>query len=359
MASIFKRRLKDSKSFKWRAVVRIKGYPTVCETFDRKQEAEDWGKELERKIKAGQYNFTQLKQQSTLNDLVERFLSDGGLEHHRSKEDTLRHFDYWKGRMGEYALVHITAELIGKERKLLMETPTWKGTPRSPATTNRYMASLSSLLTYAVKRLKWVEENPCINMIKFKESSGRDRVLSYEEIERLLEACRQSRSLYLFCIVLIGVTTGARLGEILGLEWRHLDLNNKLAFLRETKNGRPRSIALSDEVVAELKALYDKRNPLKPLVFASKTAFGKIDIKKAWQVALERASIQDFHFHDIRHCFASLAASQGASNLELATAMGHRTLSMLQRYTHLDVEVTKKFSKQISEKLMQPQGESL
>ncbi|MEI8301109.1 MAG: tyrosine-type recombinase/integrase [Chlamydiota bacterium] len=59
----------------------------------------------------------------------------------------------------------------------------------------------------------------------------------------------------------------------------------------------------------------------------------------------------------MRHAFAIMAARQGASKLQLATAMGHRSLSMLQRYTHLDVEVTKKFSNRISEELMK--GENL
>ena len=68
---------------------------------------------------------------------------------------------------------------------------------------------------------------------------------------------------------------------------------------------------------------------------------------------LKRAEIADYHFHDLRHQFATLVAGMGASNLELATAMGHRTLQMLQRYTHLDVQVTKKFSKQISEQIIQ------
>jgi hypothetical protein len=53
MASIFKRKSKDGKSFTWRAVVRINGYPTICKTFERKQEAEDWGKETELSIKQG------------------------------------------------------------------------------------------------------------------------------------------------------------------------------------------------------------------------------------------------------------------------------------------------------------------
>ncbi len=91
--------------------------------------------------------------------------------------------------------------------------------------------------------------------------------------------------------------------------------------------------------------------PFIPLVFASKTAFGRIDIKKAWQTALRIASITNYRAHDMRHTFATFAAAQGASNMELATAMGHRTLQMLQRYTHLDVQITKKISKRISERI--------
>jgi integrase len=130
----------------------------------------------------------------------------------------------------------------------------------------------------------------------------------------------------------MSLTTGSRQGELLGLEWRHVDFENKLAYLKETKNGRPRSISLANQVIEELKVLYQKRNPVKALVFASKTAFGRIDLKKTWSEALKRASITDFRPHDMCHTFCTLAARQGA-NLELATAMGHRTLNMLQRYT--------------------------
>ena len=235
---------------------------------------------------------------------------------------------------------------------LLANTPTNKNQKRSAATVNRYLSSLSALFSHAVQ-LRWMDENPCFRLTKLKENPGRDRVLSEDEISRLLIACRQSKSPYLYCFVLMSLTTGARQGEILGLEWRHVDFENQLAYLKETKNGRPRSISLADSVVAELSLLYQERNPAKPLVFASKTAFGKVDLKKAWQEALKRAQIDDCRVHDMRHTFCTLAARQGASNLELATAMGHRTLGMLQRYTHLDVKVTKKFSKNISELILQ------
>lgn len=351
MASIYKRKNRDGTSC-WRAVIRIKGYPTVCNHFDRKQEAEDWSQDVERKIKLGQFKFDQHNKVHTFDELTDRFINDGALEHHRSSEDTLRHIDYWKSRFSDFGLVHITSELVGKERLILLDTPTPKGKKRASATVNRYISTLSSLLSYAVKELRWISENPCLNLKKLKENPGRDRVLSAEEIDKLLATCRKSKSPYLYCIVLFSLTTGARQGEILNLKWCDIDFKNSLAFLKETKNGRPRSIALAPEVVTELQKLYQDRKPNKPLVFASRTAFGKIDIKKAWQKALKRAGIENCCAHDMRHTFATLAASLGASNLELLTAMGHRSLDMLQRYTHLDAQVTKKFSKQISKQIL-------
>ena len=350
MASITKRKNKNGTSH-WRAVVRIKGYPTVCNHFDRKQEADDWAAEVEREIKLGRFNFDQHKRQHTFFDLLERYTNDGALEHIRSVDDVKHHLNFWKTRFGAYALVHLTPELIGKERQRFADTPNAKNKLPSPATVNRYFSSFSSILSYAV-RLRWLDKNPCLSLTKLKENKGRDRVLSEEEMIRLLAACRESKSPYLYCYVLMSLTTGARQGEILGLEWRHIDFENKLAHLTETKNGRPRSIALADPVIDELSSLHLRRNPLKPLVFASKTAFGRIDLKKAWKEALKRAGIEDCRAHDMRHTFCTLAAQQGASNLELATAMGHRTLSMLQRYTHLDVEVTKKFSSSISDQII-------
>lgn len=283
---------------------------------------------------------------------MQRMQEDGALEHPRSYHKAKSQFQHWQTRLGSYALVHITQELVNKERQLLSETPTPQGLKRSVSTINRYMAVLSSTLNYGVKRLRWLTENSCTHLLRFKEGPGRDRVLSDAELLSLLEACRNSKSPCLYLIVLISLTTGARQGEILGLEWNHVDFDNQLAHLKETKNGKPRSVAIAEPVLMELKKLYEKRNPKKPLVFASKTTFGKIDIKKAWQTALKRANIFDCRRHDMRHTFATLSATQGASNLELATAMGHRTLQMLQCYTHLDVKVTKKFSNHISEKIL-------
>ncbi|HSX03877.1 MAG TPA: tyrosine-type recombinase/integrase [Rhabdochlamydiaceae bacterium] len=351
MASIYKRK-NENGTVVWRAVIRIKGYPTVCDHFERKQEAEDWSKEVERQIKLGQYKFDQHKKLYTFHALVDRYIQDGAIEHHRSADDTRRHLTYWQSRLDDYALVHITSDLLGKERQILSDSQTARDKKRTPSTINRYMASISSLLSYAAKNLNWINENPALRLIKLKENPSRDRVLSENEITRLLAASRSSKSPYLYCVILLALTTGARQGEILNLEWKQIDFQNKIACIKETKNGRPRSIALCDSVIIELQRLYEQHNPLKSLVFASKTVFGRIDIKKAWQQALKRAGIANCRAHDMRHTFCTYAAAKGASNLQLQTATGHRTLSMLLQYTHMDVEVTKKFSNQISEQIL-------
>ena len=350
--SVYKRKDRNGKTTGWRVVVRIKGYPTVCGEFERKQEADDWKLKVTREIKAGKFQFERHRAERTFGDLVDHFIKSGALEHHRSARDTIRHLEYWKTRLGQYALVHLTPERLGKERQLLIDTPTYRNTKRSSATVNRYIASLSLSLTYACRQLRWIDDNPCFNLVKLKEAPGRDRVLTEEEVQYLLKACRESRCVPLYCIVLMAFTTGMRQGEILGLTWSEIDFDNKLAHLKETKNGTPRSVPLMDAVVHELRILFQGRNPTKARVFASKTAFGALDISKPWNAVLRETNIENFVFHGIRHHFATLAARAGASNLQLKAAMGHKSLQMLERYSHLDAQVTRHVSLLVSQQIL-------
>ena len=99
--------------------------------------------------------------------------------------------------------------------------------------------------------------------------------------------------------------------------------------------------------------LFPNHDIPKPLVFASKTAFGRIDIKKAWQQALKRAEIANCRAHDMRHTFCNFAASQGASKFRTRYGHGPSHSGNAARYTHLDVQVTKKFSNHISDQILQ------
>jgi len=353
MATIYKRKSKDGKRILgWKAVIRIQGHPTVCKIFERQKEAEDWAKDIELQIKEGSFNFSRFKQKHTFDDLLNHYLASGALEHHKAAHDTLRHLTYWKERFKSFAIMHLTPELLAKERQLLVETPTNQNRPRSPSTVNRYIAALSSVLTYACRELRWIDDNPCFNLIKLKEPAGRERILSIDESHRLLAAAQENHSPYLFPIILLALTTGMRQGEILSLKWTDIDFEKGVAHLKDTKNSCPRSTPLDTPVVAALKRLHENRQLNKECVFSSRTAFGQIDIKKCWQTALKKANIKDLRFHDLRHTFATLSAKQGASNIELATAMGHKTLQMVKRYTHLEAEATRKYSVGITQMLI-------
>lgn len=354
MASIYKRPKKNGKGFtSYRAVVRITGHPTVCEHFSRKQEAEDWAVAVEAQIKQGKFDFSRYKNKSTFNDLVDTYFASGRLEHHKSAKDTIRHLKWWQNRLGAYDLKYLTTALILQERQVLLNTLTDKGKKRENSTVNRYMASLSSMLTYAHQELKWILENPCLNITKLKEPEGRDRPLSEEEAFRLLTACRESHHPYLYAVFLLAITTGARQGEILNLEWRDVNFTNQYVLFRVTKNSHARSTFLPDEVLTELKRLYDKRKEGQIKVFPSLTPFGKkVCLKKPWKAAFEKAKIEGCRPHDLRHTFATLASSDNVSTIALSACTGHRTLSMLQRYCHPNASITKEINESVSKKIL-------
>jgi hypothetical protein len=123
------------------------------------KEAEDWAAGVVQEIKQGRFNVNLYKSQRTFTELLERYRIDGALEHIHSVGDVIRHLEYWRSRLGDFELLHFTTELLGKERRLLADTPTNTKTKRISATVNRYFSSLSAILRHAV-RLKWINENP-------------------------------------------------------------------------------------------------------------------------------------------------------------------------------------------------------
>ncbi|MGZ3633876.1 MAG: tyrosine-type recombinase/integrase [Parachlamydiaceae bacterium] len=102
-----------------------------------------------------------------------------------------------------------------------------------------------------------------------------------------------------------------------------------------------------------LRERYLTRSRHSPYLFPAKKRFGHICIRKAWDEAVKRARIEGLRFHDLRHTFATYAAEAGASNLELATAMGHQTLQMLQRYTHMNATTTYRLSTAVHDKILE------
>jgi integrase len=203
---------------------------------------------------------------------------------------------------------------------------------------NRYQVALGALYSWAIKRRRVPKgfENPCRKIERHREPEGRVRFLSDEERERLFEACRSSTWHRLYALVLLAITTGARRGELMALTWRDVDLEGARAYVCTTKNGDRRVLPLTPAAIAELRPF---QGAPAALVFASprktRVAF---NFETVWNAARKEARLADFRFHDLRHTCASYLAQDGASLLELADVLGHRTLAMVKRYAHLTVK---------------------
>jgi integrase len=183
----------------------------------------------------------------------------------------------------------------------------------------------------------WVETNPVLNVRRLKEPRGRVRFLDNQERQRILEACKESRSLFLYPIVVLALSTGMRRGEILGLKWRDVDFDTKRIVIQETKNGERRAVPLVGMALHLIDNLKINRGgSIDDFIFHSPKGSGKsCSIRTAWEFAIKRAGIENFRFHDLRHSTASYLAMNGASLLEIADILGHKTLQMVKRYSHL------------------------
>jgi len=170
---------------------------------------------------------------------------------------------------------------------------------------------------------------------RMREPRGRVRFLSDDERNRLLKACQDSPNPYLYAVVVLALSTGMRSGEIMGLTWDDVDLNQGRAILHETKNGERRVVSLGGKALELLKVHARIRRLDTALLFPGKNPAKPMDLRAPWLAALKAAEIEDFRFHDLRHSAASYLAMNGASLAEIAEVLGHKTLQMVKRYSHL------------------------
>ena len=350
MASIKKR--KTSRGISYQAQIRNSdGHPPKGKNFPTLQEAKDWIKDEQARRRQETYFPDQAKKKRILAELIDLYIEEILPSKPKNEIDTKRHLAWWKDKIGKYTLNLISYDLIDKCRKELIQGITTKGTQRNPATVNRYMAALSVVFTYGFKQRGWVKENPLLRFSKLRESRGRERIPTTEELARLFESCKQSKNKNLHSIVILAITTGMRQGEILGLPWDCVDFENKCIHLKETKNGRGRGVPLIDITLRFFQQLNQKKLPNQQLVFPGRNRFEKTSIRKSWDEAVQRAGIEDLHFHDLRHLFCTLASHVAKNTAQLSAAMGHSSSGVTQRYIQDDIEHTRTFSESVAAKL--------
>ena len=340
MANIQKRISKDGLT-SYRVQIRLKGFMPESASFERKTDAKAWADKTEAEMKAGRH-FGASKRH-TFNELADEY------EPHAKDKARLV---YWRGIFGKDSLDTLTPARISKVRdKLLSEDTPRFATPatgnpeqdsnrprakRSGATVNRYLAGLSSCLAYGVKTMQWIEKNPCERITKPTESKGRVRFLSDDERTALLNACKPHDDLYL--AVVLALSTGARQAEIMMLRYGQIDFGRGVITLDKTKNGETRSLPLVSSAFTMLMARVKVRSLNDDRVFPPTSRAKKsecLDLRQPWDKAIKEAGIVNFHWHDLRHTAASYLAMAGVSLVEISKILGHRTMQMVSRYSHL------------------------
>ena len=351
MATIEKRTSLDGTT-SYRAKVRLKGYPAQNATFSRLTDAKKWVQDTESAIREGRHFKTNAAKKHTVKELINRYFEEILSRKIKGVSDQTTQLNWWKDKIGSFLLSDInTALIIENRNKLLSEKSLRKEGKRSNATVNRYCASLSHRFTIAVKEWEWLQENPMLKMKKLKEPRGRVRFLSDEERERLLTVCKESQSPFLYVLVVLAISTGARKMELCSLNWEDVDLKRGMIILHDTKNGDRRALPLVGIAKDLMKEHYKNRNENTNLVFPAKNLIDPIDIRTPFETALIKAEIKDFRWHDLRHSCASYLAMNGATLAEIAGVLGHKTLSMVKRYSHISEAHTAKVVERMNSKI--------
>lgn len=201
----------------------------------------------------------------------------------------------------------------------------------SRASVNRYLALLRATYNRAISEsnpaLRKVEVSPMHGIKLFKENNARVRYLTEEEEFRLFQSLPERYR----PLVAVGLLTGLRAKNLIGLRWRDIDLERGVCTIPLTKSGDTLRLELDPQVTAILKSL--PRNG--GYVFARANGNPPWDFTHTFTAAVRRAGLSDLRLHDLRHTFASRLAMAGESVRTIQEVGGWKTLSMAQRYAHL------------------------
>jgi len=294
-----------------------------AKSFPSKQDAERWARDLEAQLdRAGALPDTRLAERTTLAEILTRYRDEITPKKRSSISERARLAGILRRPICHRTLTVLsTADLSAYRDERLLEI--------APATVIRELNTISHAIDTA--RRDWgihLVQNPCKLVRRPSPPRGRTRRLIGDEEQRLLAAVDAGRVAYMRPLIILAIETGMRRGELLGLEWKHINLDTRVAHLPLTKNGESRDVPLSTPAVETLKSLQAGKDGR---VFA----VAPNAVRLAWERLVRRAGLADLHLHDLRHEAVSRLFERGFNVVEVSSISGHKELRMLQRYTHL------------------------
>jgi len=348
--------IRKLKSGKYQVQIRRQGMPAVYRSFSKKKDAEAFV----RRVEGDSELLLKLGKASGDIPLFSDWVTTHLQTYSGKDKDYPRKLQWWSEYFANIPVTKIDAFMVddalnqlakhgrngkkppatGKNGKSIKQRGA-KGLTGSSL--NRYKSALSACLTAFIRHKDFKRAgftNPVIkeSVNRYRENPAKDRFLSADEQSKLLEACKRASWEKLYLLVLMGLSTGARRGELLGLKWSDIDFNKRTASLPTTKNGKPRLLPLTRIVIQELMQFRENSDTL--IFHNTQDKMTEYWFEKQWQKAKKAAGIDTLRFHDLRHTAASNLAHAGRSLFEIGTLLGHSSPQMTQRYSHLAVEHT-------------------
>jgi integrase len=297
-------------------------YRESTETKDRKLAQRIYDK-VKGEIAEGKWFEKLPGEDKTFREMMGRFESEY-FSNLASFKGCKSYFDGLVSHFGDYTLAEITPNLVNdfKNKRKAMGV--------KPATIQRQLAIMSRAFNLAIQEWEWCKDNPVSKVTLQGVNNKRDRWLTFEEEERLLKVCPT----WLKEIVIFGLNTGMRLGEILSLTWSGVDLFRKTITVFKSKNNERRAIPMNETLFELLKAKAKVRSIKTDLVFYTRvhTPIDRSHIGSAFRRALKEADIQNFCFHCCRHTFATRLVQAGKDLYNVQMLLGHKSPKMTQRY---------------------------
>ena len=200
------------------------------------------------------------------------------------------------------------------------------------ATVIRELNTISHALDTAARDWGIHCSNPCKLVRRPTPARGRTRRLRGDEEQRLLAATERGRNTYLRPLIILALETGMRRGELLSMQWEHVDLKQRVVHLPVTKNGDFRNVPLSSRAVEQLCFLRSGKTSGRVFDVSGQA------VRLSWEHLVHRVGVCDLRFHDLRHEAVSRLFELGFNVVEVSSISGHKELRMLSRYTHLKAE---------------------
>jgi integrase len=322
-----------NRNGKWQARVRRLGQNPITKSFQNKQDAERWARQVETDIDKGSYTNVALAERTLLKDIIERYIQEVTNQTRSMKEDRYRLGAMMRHWIGALTMIQLTPAKVAKYRDERLKIV-------SAGAVIRELAYISSIINHSRREWGINMTNPVPFVKKPPSPQGRNRTLNETEFNRLLDAlkvttCRDN--IWILPIVKFALASAMRRGEMLGLRWSEINLDKRTAHIPLTKNGESRTVPLSSEAISILKEL---PRSIDGVVFPIKHA----NLSAHFMKARNKAQITNFHFHDLRHMAITRMAEKLPNLIELSAVSGHKSLAMLKRYYHPNPE-------QLAEKL--------